>query len=211
MSDPQSPRERDPERDPERAEAPDRSPARDPRTGRRAAPERVRHQATWVDLQIRRAVERGDFTDLPGYGKPLEDLGERHDPDWWLKRLVERERISVLPPALAVRKEDAELDDRLDGLAGEREVRRELEDFNARVRSAMIQPLGGPPMVTQQRDVEAETERWRGRRAARRAAAAERAAEAPQAPQGPETPRRRRPRWLRRTRDASYRGRSGRR
>jgi hypothetical protein len=66
-------------------------------------------QHTWVDLQVQRAMERGDFDDLPGAGKPLA-LGETHDPDWWLKKLVERENVAVLPPSLALRKEDAELD-----------------------------------------------------------------------------------------------------
>ena len=76
-------------------------------------------------------MERGDFDDLPGYGKPIEDLGVEHDPDWWIKKLVERENIAILPPALALRKEDAELDGRLDRINVESEVRREVEDFNA--------------------------------------------------------------------------------
>ena len=102
-------------------------------------------------------MERGDFDDLPGYGKPIEGIGSDHDPDWWLKKLVEREQITgVLPPALQIRKDDAELDGRLDRIGTEREVRREVEDFNDRVRKAMIQPLGGPPMITRQRDVDAE-------------------------------------------------------
>ena len=47
-------------------------------------------------------MERGEFDDLPGAGKPIQDLGAEHDPDWWVKKLVERERITgVLPAALA--------------------------------------------------------------------------------------------------------------
>ena len=144
---------------------------RDARTGGAAAANRMREQARYVDLQIQQAVERGDFDDLPGLGKPIENLGGDHDPDWWLKRLVEREQITgVLPPALQLRTDDAQLDDRLDRITTEREVRAELEDFNDRVRKARIQPLGGPPMVTQERDVDAELERWSARRAARHAA-----------------------------------------
>ena len=45
---------------------------RDDRTGRSAAAERVRNQTRWVDLQVQRAMERGEFDDLPGAGKPLE-------------------------------------------------------------------------------------------------------------------------------------------
>ena len=157
-------------------EVPDRARARDPRTGRAAAAARIQQQTSWVDLQVRQATARGDFDDLPGLGRPIDGLGEEHDPDWWVKKLVDREQVSVLPPALAIRNEDAELDDLLDSLSAEREVRRELEEFNARVRSARIQPLGGPPMITPERDVEAGVEAWRERRDARRAAAAERAA-----------------------------------
>ncbi|WP_278258534.1 DUF1992 domain-containing protein [Nocardioides convexus] len=65
-----------------------------------AARARIAQQQTWVDLQVRQAMERGEFANLPGAGKPIEGLGETHDPDWWVKRLVERERITVLPPAL---------------------------------------------------------------------------------------------------------------
>ena len=158
---------------------PDRDPERDERTGKSAAAARMQNQTRWVDLQIQQAMERGDFDDLPGYGKPIEGIGSDHDPDWWLKKLVEREQITgVLPPALQIRKDDAELDGRLDRLGTEREVRREVEDFNDRVRKAMIQPLGGPPMITPQRDVEDEvaalggTARRAGRGAARAAGAA---------------------------------------
>jgi hypothetical protein len=147
---------------------PDRDPERDERTGKSAAAARMQNQTRWVDLQIQQAMERGDFDDLPGYGKPIEGIGSDHDPDWWLKKLVEREQITgVLPPALQIRKDDAELEGRLDRIGTEREVRREVEDFNDRVRKAMIQPLGGPPMITRQRDVEAEVTAWQGRRAAR--------------------------------------------
>ena len=64
------------------------------RTGREAARARIQHQSTWVDLQIRRRMAAGEFDDLPGAGKPIEDLGAEHDPDWWLKKLVEREQIA---------------------------------------------------------------------------------------------------------------------
>lgn len=165
---------------PESEERPARRPGppagerpEDARTGSSAAAERIQQQQTWVDLQVRQAMERGDFDNLPGAGKPIEGLGDQHDPDWWLKRLVERERIAVLPPSLALRKEDAELDDRLDGLLTEAEVRREVEDFNARVIRARYTPADGPPLVTMPRDVEETAAAWRERLEARRTAARE--------------------------------------
>jgi hypothetical protein len=149
-----------------RPEAPDRRPQRDERTGRSAAAARIAQQASWVDQQVRQAMERGEFDDLPGQGKPIEDLGVEHDPDWWLKKLVERENIALLPPAIALRKEDAELDARLDAIPAESEVRRELADFNRRVVETRRQLQGGPPVVTPTRDVDAEVTAWRERRTA---------------------------------------------
>jgi hypothetical protein len=147
-------------------EGPDRSEARDPRTGERATQARMREQGRWVDLQVQRAIERGEFDNLPGKGKPLPPLD--NDPDWWLKKLIERERITgVLPEALQLRKDDAELDGALDREGSERVVRDLLETFNRRVVSARRQLQGGPPVITPTRDVEAEIAAWRERRRAR--------------------------------------------
>jgi len=145
-----------------------REPDRDARTGRAAAGQRIDRQTEWVDAQIRQAMARGEFDNLPGAGKPL-DLPREHDPDWWVKKLIEREHITgVLPPALGLRKEDRELDAELDRTPSEVEVRRIVEDFNRRVVEARRQLLGGPPVITKTRDVDAELAAWRGRREERR-------------------------------------------
>lgn len=162
-----------------------------------AARARIAQQHTWVDLQVQRAMERGEFDDLPGAGKPIEGLGVQHDPDWWLKKLVEREKIAVLPPSLQLRKDDAELDAKLDEITAEPEVRREVEEFNARVIHARYTPSEGPPLITMPRDVEETVAAWRERREVRRAAAREAAVNRIAA-----APRRRGSRlgWLRRRR-----------
>jgi hypothetical protein len=126
-----------------------------------------------ADYLIREAMARGEFDDLKYAGKPIPNLGNGHDPDWWLKGLIERENLTGLgPEALLLRTEDAELDGRLDQQISDRRVREILEDFNARVVNARRQLQGGPPVITKTRDVEYELERWRERRAARAAAAA---------------------------------------
>ena len=148
-----------------RPEGPDREKAIDKRTGRSAARARIEHQASWVDQQVRVAMAKGEFDNLPGVGKPIRDLGGTHDPDWWVKKLIEREQITgVLPPALALRKEDAELDAVLDRESAERVVRDLVEDFNRRIVEARRQLQGGPPVITRTRDVDAEVAAWRQRR-----------------------------------------------
>jgi hypothetical protein len=46
----------------------DPTQSRDARTGDSAAAARIRHQASWVDQQIRVAMAKGEFDDLPGAG-----------------------------------------------------------------------------------------------------------------------------------------------
>ncbi|WP_240747295.1 DUF1992 domain-containing protein [Microbacterium sp. K24] len=140
-------------------------------------------RAAFVEAAIQIAIRRGDFDDLPGAGKPLEGLGTHNDPDWWIRRKIESENLTGLgPPAILLRNEDRELDDQLDLLGRESDVREVLEDFNRRVIEARRQLQGGPPVVTAPRDIDATVAAWRERRAARPTASA------------PEQPRRRR-RW----------------
>ena len=185
---------------PESENWPEGSPEPPPRPrpdSKAAAAARIAQQQTWVDLQVRQAMDRGDFDDLPGAGKPIADLGETHDPDWWLKKLVEREHLAVLPPSVSLRKEDAELDDTLDKLNSPAEVRRHVEDFNERVIAARYRMPEGPPLVTMPRNVDETLAAWTQRRttrlAARRAEQRARAAAAAAAP----APKRR---WWRRGR-----------
>lgn len=128
----------------------------------------VEQRAQFVEVSIQQAMRRGDFDNLPGAGKPLVNLHEAYDPDWWIRRKIEREKISGLgPPALTLRTENTSLDARLDGVQSENEVREILGDFNQRVIEARRQLQGGPPVVTPTRDVDEEVRRWQDRRDAR--------------------------------------------
>jgi hypothetical protein len=128
----------------------------------------MEQRAQIVEISIQQAMRRGDFDDLPGAGKPLTGLQNAYDPNWWIRQKIERERLTGLgPPALTLRTEDGQLDEKLDAAPSEDAVRDMLNDFNARVIEARRQLQGGPPVVTAPRDVEAEVERWRERRDAR--------------------------------------------
>lgn len=124
--------------------------------------------AARAEYLVRDAMAQGKFDNLKYAGKPIPGLGESYDPDWWVKGLIQRENLSGLgPAAILLRAEDAELDDTLDAEYTEQQVRDLLQDFNRRVIDARRQLQGGPPVITKTRDVEAELEHWRSRRAAR--------------------------------------------
>jgi Domain of unknown function (DUF1992) len=129
-----------------------------------------------AEMRIRKAIERGEFDNLPGSGKPL-DLPERHDPDWWLKSLVKRAGLVMLPPSIQLRKEDAALDEKLDQLSNEEAVRREVEQFNKQVIRARYQLPAGPPLITMPRDTDPTVAAWADRRATRAEVARKRAEE----------------------------------
>ena len=117
-----------------------------------------------VEKQIQEAYERGEFDNLPGAGKPLR-LRYPDDPDWFAKQLMEREQISgVLPGAFGLRKERRELPGLIDQLDDEQDVREVLQDFNRRVREALLRDR---TVVAGGVHVEEYVEAWRRRRSAR--------------------------------------------
>jgi len=118
---------------------------------------------TWVERQIREAMERGEFDDLLGAGKPLCNLDQPHDEMWWLREKLRRENISLLPPALALRKE---LEDALERIAqadSETAVRRIVAAINARIVRVNSQTTSGPPSNTMPLNVDRVIQKWRKR------------------------------------------------
>ena len=55
---------------------------------------------SWIDSQIRVAQEQGAFDNLPGAGKPIPSPGADAGLDWWVKQLMQREQVSMVPPSL---------------------------------------------------------------------------------------------------------------
>ncbi|WP_417367814.1 DUF1992 domain-containing protein [Glutamicibacter arilaitensis] len=112
------------------------------------------------------AFARGEFENLALSGQKIDHLTNNNDPDWWMKSMMRREQITGLgPPALTLRVEDEHLEQTLDRLPTPAAVRAHVEDFNARIIDARRQLLGGPPVITPLREVDAEVFAWQSRRA----------------------------------------------
>ncbi|WEH43338.1 DUF1992 domain-containing protein [Streptomyces sp. AM 2-1-1] len=120
---------------------------------------------SWVDRQINEAEQRGDFASLPGFGKPLPGLERAYDEDWWIKDKMRREGLSVLPPALALRKEVEDVRRAVAGAVSERRVRELLVAVNEKIDEAVRMPPPGPPLTVGRFDVERAVEEWRTARA----------------------------------------------
>ncbi len=116
---------------------------------------------SFVDKQIRDAEARGDFKTLPGVGRPLEGDDSTYDELWWIKRKMAREGLSVLPPALALRKEAEDALTTAADAPSEHAVRKIITEINTKIRTMMFRPPPGPPLGLKPYDVEEVVRRWR--------------------------------------------------
>jgi hypothetical protein len=121
---------------------------------------------SWVDRQIREAIERGEFANLPGQGKPIKGLNGRDNENWWVKAYLERERLPLpLPTALALRKEVMELAETLADVPDQESVREIIRDLNHRIATSHRIRVDGPPIVIRLVNAEQAVAEWRRRRA----------------------------------------------
>ena len=123
-----------------------------------------------AERAIREAMERGDFDDLPGAGKPL-NLSRSDDPDWFVKHLVEREQLDSIvlaPTVLGLRREAQRFPESLREHPDEATVRAILADYNLRVKRDRLRPaIELPiPVIAPLVDVDEMVARWRALRAA---------------------------------------------
>jgi len=78
-------------------------------------------------------MEQGAFDNLPGAGKPLPNIDQEYDPLWWVRQLVQREQVSMLPPSLELlRKVETELAT-IGKLPDEATVRRRVAALNVEI------------------------------------------------------------------------------
>lgn len=49
-----------------------------------------------AEEKIQQAMANGEFENLPGMGKPFEFDELNYDPNWWIRRKLEREQLERL-------------------------------------------------------------------------------------------------------------------
>jgi len=126
------------------------------------------HHESAVERTIREAIERGEFDDLPGKGKPLPQLEDPRE-DWWIRGYVRREGVpsdALLPTGVQLRKEVERLPETVRDLPSEQAVRAVVAALNARV-AAYVRTPEGPVLPVRRPDPDELVTTWRAHRAAR--------------------------------------------
>ena len=127
-------------------------------------PGRKPAQLTWqsfAERRIQEAQQNGEFADLQGLGRPIPGIDQPLDENWWVKKKLREENLSVLPPTLEARRAVEAVRREIRRLRDERVVRRRLEELNETIRKAIYSTTAGPSSGVQLLDVEAEIGRWR--------------------------------------------------
>lgn len=122
---------------------------------------------SWIDRQIREAIERGEFDDLPGMGKPIPGLDGRDDENWWIRQKLAKEDLrGALPTSLSLRRERDEIQRTLADVRAEADARQIVEDLNDRIRDSHARRVEGPLIYIRTLNVDDTLAEWRRRREA---------------------------------------------
>lgn len=116
---------------------------------------------SFVERQIQDAKADGEFEALPGFGKPCDEMDAPLTPDWWLKKKLKRERVSVLPPALEIKRDVERELAAIKALSDESRIRKRLAELNERIRAANLATLWGPPSTMMEIDIDSFLTKWR--------------------------------------------------
>jgi len=83
-----------------------------------------------AEERIRDAIQRGEFDNLPGRGKPLNLEDDRHIPDDLRLAYKVLKNADCLPPELELKKEIRKAEELLSSMADEGEKYRQLQKLN---------------------------------------------------------------------------------
>jgi hypothetical protein len=117
--------------------------------------------ASWIDQRINEAAERGAFDNLPGAGKPIPRRGDAAEA--WLQEYLRKEGVSaeeLLPAPLKLRKEVERLQETIQDLRSEQDVREVVGSINRRILEWRRIPVG-PPVFLPLVDMDTMLSRWR--------------------------------------------------
>ena len=121
----------------------------------------------WIEALIRQAEFEGKFDGVANAPDPMAgvDPASPDDEDWWLKKLIKRENLTVMPEMLALKKDIGELRGALHLVPSEAELRARVAALNARVAEVNLTNTSPVACDVVALDVERVAVAWREARA----------------------------------------------
>lgn len=112
-----------------------------------------------AEERIREAIQRGEFDNLPGSGKPLKLEDDRHIPDDLRLAYKVLKNADCLPPELELKKEIRTAEELLGLLKDEGEKYRQIKKVNYLIMKLNMMRKGSVQWEEQQRYYEKVVER----------------------------------------------------
>ena len=114
-----------------------------------------------AEERIAEAMADGVFQSSASAGKPIAGIEKPYDPMWWVKEFIEREKVSVLPESMRIRREAEDEIERIMSLASESEARAAIAGLNGRIARANSRSAAGPATTLAPFDADELLGRWR--------------------------------------------------
>lgn len=123
----------------------------------------------WIEALIHQAEREGKFDCVASAPDPMAgvDPDSADDENWWLKKLIKRENLTVMPEMLAVKRDVSALRSGLAEVPNERELRARCAELNRRIVAADLENSSPVAKDLAPIDVEQMVGRWRVARSER--------------------------------------------
>ena len=86
-----------------------------------------------VEKKIKDAMDKGEFDDLPGRGKPIVFEDDSNIPEDLRLAFKVLKNADCLPPELQLKKEIRQMEDMLEGIPDEKEKYRQIKKINYKI------------------------------------------------------------------------------
>lgn len=86
-----------------------------------------------VEKKIKEAMDKGEFDDLPGRGKPIAFEDDSNIPEDLRLTFKVLKNADYLPPELQLKKEIRQMEDMLEGIPDEKEKYRQIKKINYKI------------------------------------------------------------------------------
>jgi len=104
-----------------------------------------------IEKRIQEALDRGDFDDLPGRGKPMQIEDDSGVPEDLRLAYKVLKNADCLPPELQLKKEIRQMEDLLESIPDEKEKYRQIKKINYKIMRLNI--MGKKSPLLEEREI----------------------------------------------------------